>query len=191
MPTGKGSTIKALSTDEITDVLFRGLQEAGFDGQKGPGSDARYHPNCAITVDGRLPQRVFKGQSGPVGFHGRSGTHPPLSDEAIRGLYGLDKATIDREFTKSSFLNHRWDLSDVLVRLGRLEPETVAEATGGLYRQGVDVAINKAVFEYDRLIILGPVFPHEVVGFSGGVKYFFPAFPEAIFCIFPIGWGRW
>jgi nickel-dependent lactate racemase len=36
--------------------------------------------------------------------------------------------------------------------------------------------------EYDHLIICGPVFPHEVVGFSGGNKYFFPGIsgPEVI-----------
>src|SRR5262249_6885515 len=38
----------------------------------------------------------------------------------------------------------------------------------------VDVTINRAVFDYDQLIIVGPVFPHEVVGFSGGNKYLFP-----------------
>ena len=28
--------------------------------------------------------------------------------------------------------------------------------------------------DYDVALVLGPVFPHEVVGFSGGNKYFFP-----------------
>jgi nickel-dependent lactate racemase len=30
------------------------------------------------------------------------------------------------------------------------------------------------LFDYDQVIIAGPVFPHEVVGFSGGNKYLFP-----------------
>ncbi len=38
----------------------------------------------------------------------------------------------------------------------------------------VPVEINKRVFDYDQLIIIGPVFPHEVVGFSGGNKYLVP-----------------
>jgi len=38
----------------------------------------------------------------------------------------------------------------------------------------VPVEINKLVFNYDQIIIAGPVFPHEVVGFSGGNKYLFP-----------------
>ena len=38
----------------------------------------------------------------------------------------------------------------------------------------VDVRINRHVAEADVAIVVGPVFPHEVVGFSGGNKYFFP-----------------
>ncbi len=51
--------------------------------------------------------------------------------------------------------------------------------TGGLMRQDVPVSLNKSVLDYDQLIILGPVFPHEVVGFSGGNKYFFPGIAGA------------
>ena len=36
------------------------------------------------------------------------------------------------------------------------------------------VDINKIIFDYDQILILGPVFPHEVVGYSGGAKYLFP-----------------
>jgi nickel-dependent lactate racemase len=41
-------------------------------------------------------------------------------------------------------------------------------------RQAIDVTLNRMVFNYDQIIICGPTFPHEVVGFSGGNKYFFP-----------------
>jgi nickel-dependent lactate racemase len=36
------------------------------------------------------------------------------------------------------------------------------------------VRINRNVVEHDVTLIVGPVFPHEVVGFSGGNKYLFP-----------------
>jgi nickel-dependent lactate racemase len=38
----------------------------------------------------------------------------------------------------------------------------------------VKVEINRLIAEYDHVVILGPVFPHEVVGISGGYKYLFP-----------------
>jgi nickel-dependent lactate racemase len=43
-----------------------------------------------------------------------------------------------------------------------------------LFALDVPVEINRLVFNYDQVIIVGPVFPHEVVGFSGGNKYLFP-----------------
>jgi lactate racemase len=48
--------------------------------------------------------------------------------------------------------------------------------------EGVPVRINKLVLNYDHLLVCGPVFPHEVDGFSGGNKYFFPGIsgPEMI-----------
>ena len=45
--------------------------------------------------------------------------------------------------------------------------------------EDVPVSLNKLINDYDQLIICGPVFPHEVVGFSGGNKYFFPGIAGA------------
>ena len=44
------------------------------------------------------------------------------------------------------------------------------------------VTLNRLPLEYDHVLVCGPVFPHEVVGFSGGTKYLFPgiAGPEII-----------
>ena len=41
------------------------------------------------------------------------------------------------------------------------------------------MSLNRRIFDYDQLVICGPVFPHEVVGFSGGNKYFFPGIAGA------------
>jgi nickel-dependent lactate racemase len=38
----------------------------------------------------------------------------------------------------------------------------------------VPVLLNRAVVEHDVALVVGPVLPHEVVGMSGGNKYFFP-----------------
>ena len=43
-----------------------------------------------------------------------------------------------------------------------------------LFSMEVSVEINRLALDYDQVIIVGPVFPHEVVGFSGGNKYLFP-----------------
>ncbi len=64
----------------------------------------------------------------------------------------------------------------------RFPPRKSPQLTGGRLQQDVAVSLNRRIFDYDQLVICGPVFPHEVVGFSGGNKYFFPgiAGPEII-----------
>src|SRR5260370_15810446 len=36
------------------------------------------------------------------------------------------------------------------------------------------VDLNRMILDYHELIVCGPVFPHEVAGFSGGAKYIIP-----------------
>jgi nickel-dependent lactate racemase len=75
--------------------------------------------------------------------------------------------------------NHEWDVPESLMQLGTLSPAETAEISGGLMSEEVPVTINARVADYDVLLVLGPVFPHEVVGFSGGNKYFFPGIAGA------------
>ncbi len=102
------------------------------------------------------------------------GTHTPLSDEAILKLYGISAKERQTVFLNSQFLNHRWDLPDTLTRIGWIEEDKIDELSGGRLKERVPVDINKVIFDYDLIIVLGPVFPHEVAGFSGGAKYLFP-----------------
>jgi nickel-dependent lactate racemase len=102
------------------------------------------------------------------------GSHALLQDNEILDLYGIGQHDLHGDFEKSRFLNHRWDLEDTLIDVGRFTASEIAELTDGTFGEDVTVGINRAAFAYDLLLILGPVFPHEVVGFSGGAKYLFP-----------------
>jgi nickel-dependent lactate racemase len=77
-------------------------------------------------------------------------------------------------FAETKLLNHAWDDPAALTTIGRLSPQETEEISGGLLSVDVPVQINAQVENYDTLLVLGPVFPHEVVGFSGGNKYYFP-----------------
>jgi nickel-dependent lactate racemase len=44
----------------------------------------------------------------------------------------------------------------------------------GLFSESLRVTINKRILDYDHLLLVSPVVPHEAAGFSGGNKYFFP-----------------
>ncbi len=102
------------------------------------------------------------------------GTHQPLSEDAINRHIGVTAQERAGKYAKVNVFNHHWELPDTFVSLGQITAAEIEEITGGLMRQAVDVRLNKMVFDYDQLIICGPTFPHEVVGFSGGNKYFFP-----------------
>jgi nickel-dependent lactate racemase len=102
------------------------------------------------------------------------GTHPPMSEEAINARFELTPYERSQTYGGTKFLNHRWDDSAQLVSIGTLSEAEVEAISGGLMRESVNVTINKIVLDYDLLLIVGPTFPHEVAGFSGGNKYLFP-----------------
>src|SRR5690606_16434449 len=72
-------------------------------------------------------------------------------------------------------LNHAWDDPTQIAELGEIPAERIAELTGGLLTDvPMRVRINRLVGGSDVNLIVGPVVPHEAVGFYGGDRYFFP-----------------
>jgi len=102
------------------------------------------------------------------------GTHPPMSEEAICRRLDISESDRHSTYSRVQFFNHEWNNSTALKRIGVITAEEIHELSGGLFSRDVPVEVNKRVFDYDRILIVGPVFPHEVVGFSGGNKYLFP-----------------
>jgi len=102
------------------------------------------------------------------------GTHQPMSEAAICDRLEISLTDHQGTYRKVRFFNHAWDNPEQLRRLGTISAKSIEELTGGLFSMDVPVDVNKLLFNYDQVIIIGPVFPHEVVGFSGGNKYLFP-----------------
>lgn len=102
------------------------------------------------------------------------GTHQPMSQEAIMGRLDLTPEQKEQGYPEVRLLNHQWNNPDALRQIGVIPESDIAELTHGRFSMEVPVEINRLIFEYDEIMIVGPVFPHEVVGFSGGNKYFFP-----------------
>jgi nickel-dependent lactate racemase len=102
------------------------------------------------------------------------GTHAPMSETAICDRLELSPAERAGPYAAVGFLNHEWDNPAALHDLGMIPAAEIRELSGGLFSMDVPVQINRRLFDYDHIIIIGPVFPHEVVGFSGGNKYLFP-----------------
>ncbi len=95
------------------------------------------------------------------------GTHAPMTDEQLAAHLG-------GPYPGFTIRNHEWWIPEALVSIGTISGERVEQLSEGRMSDPVDVVLNRAVTEHDVCLVIGPVFPHEVVGFSGGNKYFFP-----------------
>jgi nickel-dependent lactate racemase len=110
------------------------------------------------------------------------GTHRPLRRDELEDHLGVLIDPAGRTPDGEVVVNHAFHAAEDLTEVGTLAGETLAGLSGGFFRAPVPVRINAQVLSHDLLIVLGPVFPHEVVGFSGGNKYLFPGIsgPEMI-----------
>ena len=111
------------------------------------------------------------------------GTHPPLSEESLNKLVGITSEERITTFKHIGLLNHEWNTSSALRSIGVIEGDEIKQIAGTNWHSSlpneVNIRINKVALEYDHILILGPTFPHEVVGFSGGAKYLFPGISGA------------
>ncbi|MBO0811544.1 MAG: DUF2088 domain-containing protein [Microlunatus sp.] len=102
------------------------------------------------------------------------GTHPEMSQQQVETMFEVGSGGLAERYPEARIGNHEWWEPAQLVSIGTIPAARVAELSEGRLHVDVDVTINKAVVEADDVLIVGPVFPHEVVGFSGGTKYLFP-----------------
>jgi nickel-dependent lactate racemase len=111
------------------------------------------------------------------------GTHPPLSEESLHKLVGITAEERSGRFRNIGLFNHEWNSPSALKSIGLMEQDEIHQIAGESWHPSlpnkVDIRINQAALKYDHVVILGPTFPHEVVGFSGGAKYLFPGISGA------------
>ena len=111
------------------------------------------------------------------------GTHPALSEENLNRLVGISSEERKTKYSHVSLLNHAWDDPAALTSLGIIEKDEIQMIAGEKWHKSlpdtVGIDVNKVILDNDHILILGPTFPHEVVGFSGGVKYIFPGISGA------------
>jgi lactate racemase len=169
---GKGYQDRTISEEELRALIAASAAELSLEGKR----------VLIIIPDGTrtmpMPQ-LFPMLQEYIGGHAAGcdylvalGTHPLMSDDQLTRLMG--QPVKDGVCDGAHVYNHRWDVPGTLIEIGTISPTDVAATTGGLLSELLSVKINQLIFEYDQILICGPVFPHEVVGFSGGNKYLFP-----------------
>ncbi|HST67672.1 MAG TPA: lactate racemase domain-containing protein, partial [Mycobacteriales bacterium] len=102
------------------------------------------------------------------------GTHSRMGETELSQHLGYPAGAFAERYPGATVLNHKWWDPHTFASVGTIGAERIAELSEGRFRQPVEVRLNRAVVEHDVTLVVGPVFPHEVVGFSGGNKYFFP-----------------
>ncbi|MFN0111922.1 MAG: lactate racemase domain-containing protein [Blastocatellia bacterium] len=171
---GKGFEDKFLSDAEVHELVALALAQAKLDGKRVIIIIPDGTRTAPIGQMFRLFHELLDGKVAALDFLIALGTHQPMSEDAIN--HRLEITTEERagKYANVKVFNHRWDLPETFIELGEISAEEITQISGGLLNEPVNVKLNKLVFDYDQIIICGPTFPHEVVGFSGGNKYFFP-----------------
>ncbi|MBK9940128.1 MAG: DUF2088 domain-containing protein [Kouleothrix sp.] len=179
MVLGTGSINATLASTQVQELLALALAPLPIDGKRvlviiPDGTRTAPIPLLFRLLYEQIGRRVAR-----LDYLIALGTHAPMGEDAIEKLVGVSAAERAARYPNVTVFNHRWDQPEALQTIGTIERAEAALLTGGLLADAVPVVLNRLIFEYDQLIICGPVFPHEVAGFSGGAKYLFPGIAGA------------
>ncbi|MCM8821487.1 MAG: lactate racemase domain-containing protein [Candidatus Omnitrophica bacterium] len=114
------------------------------------------------------------GRASKIDFMIALGTHPAIGENQLEKLLGISCADLQSKYPETAVYQHCWDDSYIITEIGTITSKEIYEITKGLLDEDIPVTVNRNILDYDQIILAGPVFPHEVVGFSGGYKYIFP-----------------
>lgn len=182
MMVGIGSKDRFLSEEKLTELCREALRKKDFRSKKilviipdatrsGP-TDLFFKTICE-----GLSREAKK-----LDFMIALGTHPPMNEKKVNRLLGISSQEKRTKYRDVNIFQHHWDRPEELQHIGTISRPQIRRISNNLMDEEIPIHINRKVFDYDELFIVGPVFPHEVVGFSGGYKYLFPgiAGPEII-----------
>jgi nickel-dependent lactate racemase len=172
MTIGKNAAEGVLARDDLRQIIAQAAADVGVTGKR----VLTIIPDGTRTMPMPLMFELLQAEIGTrataCDYLVALGTHPRMNEAQLTRLIGCP--VIDGICGRARVFNHRWDLPGTFADLGTIPASEVETASGGLLSDPILVKINKTLFDYDQVLICGPVFPHEVVGFSGGNKYLFP-----------------
>jgi len=174
MVTGYGSTSELISENKVAELCSEAFEKYDLTNKRILAVIPDHSRTAPIDVMFRTVYGLLADRVKLLDFIIALGTHPPMSDEAINHRVGITQQERKTKYPKARFFNHHWKDPDQLVTVGTISKQQVQEISNGLLNEKVDITVNKMVLDYDIIMIIGPTFPHEVVGFSGGCKYLFP-----------------
>ncbi|MBP7275841.1 MAG: DUF2088 domain-containing protein [Kiritimatiellae bacterium] len=171
-----------ISEDTAREIVQNALAEWRLDGRRVLLVVPDQTRSCPLGMLFRLLHEAMGASVARLDVMIALGTHPPLTEEQMNARLEITPAERATRYGNVRFLNHAWNDRSQLTEVGRLTRRDISRLTDGMFELDIPVTCNALVREYDMAIVAGPVFPHEVVGFSGGNKYFFPGIsgPEVL-----------
>ena len=171
---GKGSPDRALLPEDVKEICATAVTDLPVDGKRVLVLIPDRTRHAPIDIFFHILTDLLCRRVNRLDFLVASGTHHPMSMEAIYNHVGITAAEHQAKFANVGFFNHEHDNPSALVSLGKLLGKEISKLTEGLFDQTINITINRKALEYDHILIISPVAPHEAMGFAGGNKYFFP-----------------
>src|SRR5690349_1942306 len=169
---GDASTV--LDDGAVSAFVAEQLAAHPFDGRSVCVLVPDHTRTCPLPLLMRAVHRALHGRVSRLTVLVALGTHAPMTDEALAGHLGYAPGRLADTYPDTTVVNHEWWKPETFVDLGTVPASRIAELSEGRMSLDVPVLLNRAVVEHDVALVVGPVLPHEVVGISGGNKYFFP-----------------
>jgi nickel-dependent lactate racemase len=171
---GKGSVDRLLGDDAAQELLAAELGSLPLDGKRVLVLIPDGTRHAPIPLLFRLLYEELGGRVAKLDYVIALGTHPPMPPDAVDKLVGVSEAERADRYPKVEVFNHAWHDAGALETIGTVPAREVEQLTDSLLSEDIPVTLNRMILDYDQLVVCGPVFPHEVIGFSGGAKYLFP-----------------
>jgi nickel-dependent lactate racemase len=179
---GKGYTDKTLTEAEVREIVAQAFAEHDMTGKRVLFITPDATRSGPMDVMFRVFYDAIGVKAAALDYLIALGTHQPMGEAQLNKLFGLTPQDRAGKYAKVGIFNHEWEKPETFKHIGTITADEIEAITDGLMSMDVPITVNKMLYDYDQVIICGPTFPHEVVGFSGGNKYFFPgvAGPEVI-----------
>lgn len=159
----KGSEHTVLSEDEIKEALYSSFEKLRVKKKVLviPPDFTRYHSRSGELT--RYSYYYYKDKLTDI--LPAIGTHFPMSEKEIDVMFG--------DTPKTLFRIHKW--KEDLTTLGVVPSEFVSEVSEGKVNYDWTASVNKLLTEgnYDLILSIGQVVPHEVIGMANHNKNIF------------------
>ncbi len=126
-----------------------------------PPDITRFHSNAGELT--RILYELWDAANGTIfDILPAIGTHAPMTSDQINDMYG--------QLPKATYHVHNWRKG--LHDFGEVPSEFVHEVSSGKISYSIPVSVNRLLVEgdYELIISIGQVIPHEVIGMANGFK---------------------